>query len=112
MKNSAKIALTVVSIGIVSFGGLLQSASARQPQHPVAVIPQHDPPVKTPVLKVGSKGSAVAQAQKILKQEGFYKGSINGIFSREMQSAVIAFQKSEGIKPSGVIEFKTQAALR
>ncbi|AFY91284.1 peptidoglycan-binding domain-containing protein [Chroococcidiopsis thermalis] len=112
MKTSAKIALTVASIGIVSFGGLLQSVSARQSQHPVAVIPQHDSPAKTPVLKIGSKGAAVAQAQKILKQEGFYKGAINGVFSSEMQSAVIAFQKSERIKPSGVIDSKTQAALR
>ncbi|MGH2412868.1 MAG: peptidoglycan-binding domain-containing protein, partial [Microcystaceae cyanobacterium] len=43
---------------------------------------------------------------------GFYKGAINGIFSPEMQSAVIAFQKSEHIKPDGIIGHDTQAAMK
>lgn len=111
MKTSTKFALTAACISIFSFAGQIQSVYAK-PQTPLAVMPQHHSLTKTSVLKIGSKGPAVTQAQNILKQEGFYKGPINGIFSPQMESAVKAFQKSEHIKPTGVIGSETQAVMK
>jgi peptidoglycan hydrolase-like protein with peptidoglycan-binding domain len=108
VKTSTKFVLAAASISIFSFGGQMQNVYAK-PQTPVTAMPNSS--TKIAVLKVGSKGSAVNQAQKILKQEGFYKGPINGIFSPQMEAAVKAFQKSEGIKVTGVIGPETQAAF-
>lgn len=106
MKTATKFALAAASIGIFSFGSQIQNVYAK-PQAPVTVMPHSS----ATVLKVGSKGPAVMQAQKILKKEGIYKGPINGIFSPQMEDAVKAFQKSESIKVTGVIGTETQAAF-
>lgn len=90
MKTSMKFALAAVFISIFSLGGQMQSVYAKL-QTPLAVMPKHHSLTKNSVLKNGSKGLAVTQAQNILKQEGFYKRPINGIFSSQMKSAVKAF---------------------
>lgn len=108
MKTSMKFALAAASISIFSFGGQMQNVYAK-PQTPVTAMPQSS--TRVAVLKVGSNGPAVTHAQKILKQEGFYKGPINGIFSPQMEAAVKAFQKSERINATGVIGPETQAAF-
>ena len=108
MKTSTKIALAAALLGTLGLGGLTQIVDADQPQ---AASTQHNSSTQTSVLKVGSTGEAVRQAQEILQEEGFYKGPINETFSAEMESAVIAFQKSEHIKPTGVIDAATHAAI-
>jgi len=108
MKTSTKIALAAALVGTLGLGGLTQIVEAEQPQ---AEATQHTSSTQTSVLKVGSTGEAVRQAQKILQKEGFYKRPINGTFSAEMKSAVIAFQKSEHIQPTGVIDAATHAAM-
>lgn len=111
MKTSAKFALAAACISIFGFGRQMQSVYAI-PRTPLAVMPQQHSPNKTSVLKVGSKGPAVTQAQNILRQEGFYKGPINGVFSPQMESAVKAFQKSEHISATGVIGAETRAVMK
>ncbi len=61
-----------------------------------------------PVLsQQGSRGSEVRQIQTKLKQLGYYKGSIDGIFGSDTKNAVISFQKSCGITADGVAGPKT-----
>ena len=50
----------------------------------------------------GSRGEEVRQIQRKLKSLGFYTGSIDGIFGSGTKKAVIAFQKSCGIKADGI----------
>lgn len=104
VKNSTKIALTSAFVGILLFGGQMPNAFAQQPQSQSSA--------NTSVLRIGSRGQAVKEAQIVLKQEGFYKGPINGIFSSQMQSAVKAFQRSESITADGIIGAETQAAFK
>ncbi len=62
----------------------------------------------SPVLsQQGSRGSEVRQIQTKLKQLGYYKGSIDGIFGSDTKKAVISFQKSVGITADGVAGPKT-----
>lgn len=57
--------------------------------------------------KYGSRGSEVRQVQTKLKELGYYKGSIDGIFGKQTKSAVVAFQKNCGLKADGIAGPKT-----
>ncbi len=57
--------------------------------------------------KLGSRGDEVRQIQKKLKELGFYKGSVDGIYGTSTKKAVTAFQKSCGITADGIAGSKT-----
>ncbi|MCL1470166.1 peptidoglycan-binding domain-containing protein [Argonema antarcticum] len=63
------------------------------------------------ILRLGSQGESVRQLQAALKKDGFYKGSINGMFDRQTRSAVMVFQRSHHIKADGVVGAKTRSAI-
>lgn len=62
-------------------------------------------------LRRGSRGELVKQVQTKLKNWGYYKGSIDGIFGSGTESAVKAFQRKNGLTADGIIGKKTAAAL-
>ncbi|MEW5858492.1 MAG: N-acetylmuramoyl-L-alanine amidase [Cyanobacteriota bacterium] len=62
-------------------------------------------------LRVGSRGEKVKQLQQLLKDKGFNPGPIDGSFGTGTESAVIAFQKSQGLKADGVVGTTTWGAL-
>lgn len=65
----------------------------------------------TPLLKVGSRGSAVLTLQSNLKTLGYEVGSIDGIFGSKTKTAVQSFQKASRIQVDGVVGPQTQQAL-
>ena len=67
---------------------------------------------RSSVLTVGSKGEAVKNAQNLLKQQGFYTASVNGVFDNKTRSAVMKFQKSKGLRADGMIGRRTMASLK
>lgn len=68
-------------------------------------------PASAPLLKIGSQGKAVKDVQAFLKQQKLYTGSIDGVFSQQMRSAVIAFQQFQHLSKDGLIGQKTWAAM-
>ena len=66
----------------------------------------------TPILKKGSRGSAVNQLQQLLKNKGYLKGAVDGIFGSGTDSAVRSFQKDAGLAVDGVVGSKTWSALQ
>ena len=54
------------------------------------------------VSKYGSTGNEVKTLQQKLKDLGFYKGSVDGIFGSQTQTAVRNFQRSVGITADGI----------
>ena len=62
-------------------------------------------------LKEGMSGSDVAELQTRLQAHGFPPGAIDGDFGPGTEAAVIAFQKSEGLVPDGVVGASTAEAL-
>ena len=66
----------------------------------------------SPTLKIGSNGQNVIILQKKLQELGFKITSVDGVFGKETQNAVIAFQKSKKLNATGVVSNSTWRALR
>ena len=63
------------------------------------------------VLKQGSTGDKVRETQQKLKSWGYYDGSADGIFGSGTRSAVIYFQRVNGLPADGIVGSATAAAL-
>jgi len=63
------------------------------------------------VLKVGSTGPAVLKLQQRLTALGYRPGSVDGHFGAATSSAVLAFQKRQGLARDGVAGTAVLAAL-
>ena len=101
MKKSIKI-LAIIMMAL-SFGVFLQaiaSPSANNIESAYAAV-----------LKQGSSGVNVKSLQKKLKNWGYYKGSVDGIFGSKTKEAVKYFQRKNGLTADGIVGKKTAAAL-
>ncbi len=52
--------------------------------------------------KKGSTGSTVSQIQTLLKNQGFYFGSVDGVFGSGTEAAVRKYQQRFGLKVDGI----------
>ena len=51
------------------------------------------------------------QVQMALKEKGFYLGKIDGVMGPATRRALIAFQRQQGLEPTGRIDQPSIAAL-
>ncbi len=91
------IVLMIVSVGI-SVGTIVPIANNSQ-----VVCAQ--------VIKQGNRGETVKTIQRKLKNWGYYKGAVDGIFGPQTKEAVKYFQRKNGLKVDGIVGNKTLAAL-
>lgn len=63
------------------------------------------------ISRYGSSGEEVRQIQTKLKNWGYYKGSIDGIYGSKTFAAVKKFQQRNGLTVDGIAGSKTLAAL-
>lgn len=66
---------------------------------------------KYPLLKFGSKGTAVVKLQKALVAKGYMKGAADGYYGLKTKAAVKKFQAAKKIKVDGKAGKKTQTLL-
>ncbi len=64
-----------------------------------------------PLLYSGSKGDDVKALQGALRELGFYTSSVDGSFGAGTRSAVMAFQKMNGLNQTGSADAQTQTLL-
>lgn len=62
-------------------------------------------------LKQGSSGSEVKTMQRKLKNWGYYKGAVDGIFGFQTKKAVMYFQRKNGLAVDGIVGKQTLKAL-
>jgi N-acetylmuramoyl-L-alanine amidase len=63
------------------------------------------------VYKQGSTGSTIKTIQQKLKNWGYYKGSVDGIFGLKTKEAVKYFQRKNNLTVDGIVGAKTLSAL-
>lgn len=61
--------------------------------------------------RLGSTGSEVRDIQTRLKSWGYYKGSVDGVYGAATRTAVISFQKKNGLTADGVAGSATLRAI-
>lgn len=59
----------------------------------------------------GARGSDVRDAQRRLRDWGYYKGAVDGVFGAKMSAAVKSFQRKNGLRADGVVGPATWRAL-
>ncbi len=97
--------------GPASFSAMM-SAYTDQVAEPVdkpAPVPEKP---STDVLKLGSTGPAVTDLQQRLTDLGYRPGAIDGTFGAATQSAVLAFQKRNGMSRDSVVGPSFQAKVQ
>ncbi|HZW83178.1 MAG TPA: peptidoglycan-binding protein [Candidatus Deferrimicrobium sp.] len=62
-------------------------------------------------LRLGSQGRHVTMMQGRLKMLGYYSGNADGLFGKQTEAAVKAFQSANGLTPDGIVGPKTMMAL-
>ncbi len=65
----------------------------------------------TKTLRYGSRSSEVKILQTILKNKGYFNGTIDGVFGRMTYYSVKAFQRANGLKADGVVGVGTRVLL-
>ena len=66
---------------------------------------------QTVIINAQSSSQDIKLVQKKLKNWGYYKGAVDGIYGSGTKSAVIKFQKTNGLVADGIIGNKTLAAM-
>lgn len=61
--------------------------------------------------KIGSRSEEVRAVQEALRNKGYYNYTVDGIFGTRTRSAVIGFQRDNGLEPDGIAGEKTLRAL-
>lgn len=61
--------------------------------------------------KYGYRGAEVKKVQQVLKNKGFYTGSVDGIYGTGTKNAVVRFQRSVGLAADGIVGNATLKAL-
>lgn len=64
-----------------------------------------------PLLRYGSRGTAVIKLQQTLKTQGFLNGSADGIYGSLTRGSVVKFQTAKRISIDGIAGNQTQTAL-
>ncbi len=63
------------------------------------------------VVATGLTTNQVKTVQQKLKNWGYYKGSVDGIYGTQTKNAVKKFQKNNGLTADGIVGSKTASAL-
>lgn len=108
MRKSIKVGIVATLVGCALSSVMIAQKNAFMERESLGTVEQS---LQTAVLKSGSRGDEVKEVQRRLKQWGYYKGSVDGVFGAGTKSAVIAFQKKNGLTADGVVGKSTYKAL-
>ena len=81
------------------------------PANVMAVTPDPAGPTPEPILRTGSRGQEVKDLQSRLNALGYYNDEIDGQFGALTKTAVIEFQKANGLNADGMVGAETKEVL-
>ncbi len=99
MKKAVKIVTLIVMVFAFAFGVATATVTPKMETAYAAVYQQ------------GSTGNVVKTMQRKLKNWGYYKGSVDGVFGPQTKEAVKYFQRKNGLKVDGIVGNQTLKAL-
>ena len=108
-KTGKRVAVLAVSMALLATTAA--ALGSAQKSDYTETVTQEQALEQVAVLKQGSKNGEVKEVQRRLKNWGYYNGSVDGVFGSGTKSAVIAFQKKNGLKADGVVGKATYKAL-
>lgn len=106
MKKALRIGVAAIAVASVCSVGAVFGLSQTNDKDFAST-----PYVQAAVLRQGAKGGEVKELQRRLKQWGYYKGEVDGIYGKATVEAVKYFQRKNGLTPDGVAGKSTYAAL-
>ena len=105
MKKTFKVlALCLAVVSCFSIASLLGVKMVNAENNATAVY-------TVSVVKQGARGEMVRKIQQKLKNWGYYKGSVDGIFGTQTKEAVKYFQRKNGLTVDGIVGKNTLKAL-
>ena len=107
-KTAAALATLACALALPVIGSITTKKTSATPASPTA---QEQSYAEAAILKQGASGSEVKEVQRRLKLWGYYNGTVDGVFGKGTKSAVIAFQKKNGLTADGVVGKATYKAL-
>lgn len=87
------------------------SVSNRSNPPSIAVESLPSPRSYVPILKRGITAPAVEDIQIFLTEQGYYSGSIDGVYGSRTVEAVRAFQKDNNLLEDGIVGYQTWEAI-
>lgn len=97
--------------GLLPFALLLLLAAGQESSAVTTHEPQTNIAVTSDVLSIGSKGPSVTELQRRLVVLGYRPGAVDGTFGADTASAVLAFQKREGLPRTSFVGPQVRIAL-
>ena len=108
-KKGVRVGVAALALAFCAIAGSTLNNTGEQAMH--VATPQIESIQEAGILKQGSSGSEVREVQRRLKSWGYYSGSVDGVFGKGTRTAVIAFQKKNGLTADGVVGKSTYKAL-
>lgn len=108
-KKGVRVGVAALALAFCAIAGSTLKNTGEQAMH--VANPQIESIQEAAILKQGSSGSEVREVQRRLKSWGYYSGSVDGVFGKGTRTAVIAFQKKNGLTADGVVGKSTYKAL-
>ncbi|MDB4984232.1 MAG: hypothetical protein JWM20_411 [Patescibacteria group bacterium] len=108
----AVVAVAIFAIGSVAFAQTIKSSvSSMSTLSSSQVSSSAIAGLKADSLGLGASSPDVAAYQANLKKLGYYSGSASGVLDVATQSAIQAFQRSNGLTPDGILGDYSKAKL-
>lgn len=104
---------SLLSVAIASMGIIAPTVAQQNPRSTsqTAIPSTPTPGINRPTLKIGSRGTVVAELQAALKLLGYYAGEVDGTYSESTATAVSRFQQAAGLKVDGIVGSATWERL-